>query len=238
MADLTVAAGVCLAVTMLFVPALQQSRSAARRTDCANNMRQLGTMLIGYSEQNGQFFPLVGPGENAGIFSVYLVEKGWADKNQLQRLLVCRSSQLADDLAAGRVDLRIPCKAELWGASADELTALRLIMSGSYAYRIGYVKDGTYYGIRNQDSRHSPILADEPSVHLANLRSANHGGCGQNVLNQDGSVRYDTTCMSLGHQDNIYLNDDGQQAAGRGPDDVVLGPSEATPGHVPLVTVP
>jgi len=52
LADLTVAGGVFLAISMLFLPALRQSRDMARRTDCADNLRQLGSLLAQYSDDH------------------------------------------------------------------------------------------------------------------------------------------------------------------------------------------
>ena len=75
------------------------------------------------------------------------------------------------------------------------------------------------------------MFADAPSDQLTNLQSANHGGGGQNVLFQDGSVRYQKTCTLADlNNDHLFLNTDGKQEAGRGRDDTVLGRSEATPG--------
>ena len=83
----------------------------------------------------------------------------------------------------------------------------------------------------------SPLLADAPSLQLAEFKSANHGGGGQNVLYQDQSVRYQTDCTVPGLQDHLFLNTAGMPAAGRGQLDAVLGRSEATPGVVPVVHV-
>jgi hypothetical protein len=235
LADMTVAAGVFLAVSMLFLPALRQSRDAARRNGCADNLRQLSTMLVSYSEQHGKFFPLVTPDENAGIFAVYLLEGDYAGNDELARLLVCRSSTLAEDVAAKRVFIRVPTMAELENATAKERCMWRRLMGGSYAYQLGYVDQGRYCGIRNEGSCHKAVLADAPSGELTNLQSDNHGGCGQNVLYQNGSVKYQKTCtLSDTSDDHLFLNIDGKQEAGRGPHDTVLGPSEATPGIVPL----
>jgi hypothetical protein len=235
LADMTVAAGVFLAVSMLFLPALRQSRDAARRNDCADNLRQLGTMLVSFSEQHGKFFPLVTPDENAGIFAVYLLEGDYACNDELARLLVCRGSTLAEDVAAKRVFIRVPTMAELENATGKERCLRRRLMGGSYAYQLGYIEKDRYCGIRNEGSCRKAVLADAPSGELTNLQSANHGGCGQNVLRQDGSVKYQKSCtLAEFNNDHLFLNIDGKQEAGRGPHDTVLGPSEATPAIVPL----
>ena len=239
LADLTVAGGVFLAISMLFLPALRQSRDAARRTGCADNLRQLGTMLVSYSDQHGRFFPMVTRNENAGIFAVYLLEDEYAGADELSRLLVCRSSPLAEDISAKRVFIRVPTMCELAAASKAERCMWRQLMGGSYAYQLGFVEGDRHCAIRNEGSCRKAVLADGPSEQLNNLRSANHGGCGQNVLYQDGSVRYQKTPTQPDVQrDELYLNDDGQEAAGLDRFDIVLGRSEATPGHVAVERLP
>jgi hypothetical protein len=227
-ADLTVAGGVFLAISMLFVPALRQSRDAARRNDCSNNLRQVGTMLISYAESKGHFFPTAGRNENAGIFAVYLVEDGYAGSDELARLLLCRSSAVADDVAAKRITIRVPTLCELEAASAKERCFWKRMMCPSYAYRIGYIEDGQYCAVRNQHSCRKAMLADAPCQKLNNLRSDHHGG--QNVLYEDGHACFQRiSTLPEEHQDPIYLNDDGNQAAGLDRDDTVLAPSQMAP---------
>jgi hypothetical protein len=235
--DLTVAGGVLLAMSMLFLPAMRQSRDASRRNVCADNQRQIHGMLTLYSDQHGNYFPLVGQNDNAGIFAVQLVNKGFVTADELGQLLVCPSSPLADEVAAGCVVIAIPTMVQLRAAAGEELAELRRVMGGSYAYRIGYVKGPQYLNVPNHRCPHTPLMADEPSYQLANLKSANHGGCGQNVLYQDGSVRYLKSCQLAEREDHLYLNDRGEPAAGCAQADTVLGASEATPGVVALETV-
>lgn len=231
LADLTVAAGVCLAVTMLLLPALRESRDSTRRRECQNNLRQLYVLLTDYAEygQHRRYFPPVAPDENAGIFSARLVDQGITTPEELANLLVCRSSPLADEVMAGRVVIRIPAVAQLRYMRPDELAELRRVMGGSYAYRIGYLEGRRYHYIRRDGSKWSPLVADAPSFQLAGFRSANHGGCGQHVLYQDGHVRYQRDCKVPGRDDHLYLNDLGTPAAGCGVHDAVLARSEVVP---------
>mgnify|MGYP001457212041 CR=1 FL=1 len=240
MADLTAAAGMFLAVSMLFLPAVRQSRDATRRVECANNLRQLGTLLIQYSDDHGGFFPVVGREQNAGIFAVHLVHESYVSPQELQQLLVCRSSDLGERVATGQDTVRLPCRKSLNSACAKQLAEMRRTMSGSYAYRIGYVDGDRYFAIRNERSPHAPLLADSPSYLMANLQSANHGGCGQNVLRQDGSGPYLKASVVLGPtgEDQIFLNHNEDPEAGHGKFDAVLVRSDATPGLVPPNSVP
>ena len=191
-------------------------------------------MLERYSEDHDGYFPRVGPTDNAGIFAVRLVSEGYADANELTRLLVCRSSPLANDIVAGRVVIRIPDKQEIL-TLRQQLVELCRGAGGSYAYAIGYYREGEYHGLLNDRSPHSPVLADAPNNRLVNMQSPNHRGCGQNVLMDDGSVCYQRSCIRPERNgDNIFLNSDERPAAAHDETDFVLIRSEATPtGIVP-----
>jgi hypothetical protein len=238
-ADLTVAGGVFLAISMLFLPALRQSRDAARRTGCADNLRQLGVMLEGYSDQHGRYFPIVSRDENAGIFAVYLLEDEYAGPDELTRLLLCRSSPLAEDVAQNRVFIRVPTMNDLAAATCKERSLWKQLMGGSYAYRMGYYEGDRYCAIRNERSCRKAILADAPSNEPNSAQYANHGGVGINVLYEDGCVRFQKEAISPEViADILYLNDNGQEAAGLDSDDTVLGRSPATPGQAPASRTP
>jgi prepilin-type N-terminal cleavage/methylation domain-containing protein len=57
----------------MLLPAVQQVREAARRTACANNIRQIGLALMNY-ESAQQDFP---PGWRTGNNTVFVDEPGW-----------------------------------------------------------------------------------------------------------------------------------------------------------------
>jgi len=235
-ADMAVGAGVLLVVAMLLFPALRESRDAARRLRCQNNLRTLGATLVEYAQRQGRGLPHVDPGENAGIFVIDLFESGMLDKKQLAELLVCPSSPLADEVFAKRTVMQIPTRQELGAASGKSLDRMRKFMAGSYAYRLGYLNErGEYQRVKFVGRGDAPMLADAPSFSVAGFQSANHGGCGQNVIFQDLSSRYCNQCVTEGSDDHLFLNADGKQAAGRHAMDVVLGRSEIGPaGPLPL----
>jgi hypothetical protein len=219
---------------MLFLPALRQSRDMARRNDCANNLRQMGVLLERYSKDHAGSFPLVGPTDNASIFAVRLVSEGYANADELARLLVCRSSPLANEIAAGRVVIQFPTPSQFVAASPAQLMELCRRSGGSYAYAIGYFQGTIYRGPFNDHSPHSPVMADAPNNRLVDMQSPNHRGSGQNVLMTDGGVHYLRTCTQVGQDDNFYLNREGQPRAAHVKSDAVLIPSDTTPVPVPV----
>lgn len=238
LADLTVAGGVCLAISMLFLPALRQSRDAARRTSCANNLREVGTMLIHYAEAQGDYFLTPRGSENAGIFAVYLAEEGYAGPDELTRLLLCRASPLADQTGKDRITIRVPSMCELEAATAKQRCMWKRAMSPYYAYLLGFFEGGRHCAVRNQHSCRKAVLADAPCDKLGDM-SANHGEGGANVFYQDGHVGFQKQRdLEASQRGKIYLNDAGQAAPGLDRDDTVLGRSEATPGNIVTISRP
>ena len=236
LADLAVGMSILLVLGMLLLPALRESRDAARRAKCQDNLREIGSVLVEYAkaDRNRPGFPHIGYHENAGMFVVELADSGFIRHADLAKYLVCPDTQLADDVFHGKVLMKVPTKKELASLAPEALKALRMHMSGSYAYHFGYIdENGNYrpmpFGARSD----VPMLADAPSFSVEGFQSANHGGCGQNVLNQDLSCSYRSLCVSA-QGDHIFLNANGQHAAGRNARDAVLGRSEASPAGLLL----
>ena len=71
-------------------------------------------------------------------------------------------------------------------------------------------------------------MSDRPPRDQGLGNSPNHGGAGQNVLFQDGSVRFITN-RSLNFDDDIFRNKAGKIEAGTDANDAVLGPSAVIP---------
>jgi hypothetical protein len=229
LADLTIGAGILVILGTLLLPALRVSRDAARLTQCQDNLQEIGSALNAYANQNGRGLPHVGYRENAGIFVVELASSGFISRKDLAELLLCPDTQLADDVFHGKVLMRVLSRKELVHMTPEALKALRKHMSGSFAYQFGYIDEhGKYLPTKFFSRSDVPMLADAPSFSVDGFQSANHGGCGQNVLSQDLSCRYLSLCVSS-RGDHIFLNERGQHAAGRNDHDVVLGRSEATP---------
>jgi hypothetical protein len=217
-ADFAMAAGIFLAATLLFFPAVNQSRFAARLTACQNNMRQIGMALSDYSSAHGGYLPNVptrGPLATAGIFATRLWEHGFVSSPQI---FICPATQQAVE----GLEYRVPATADLEGAHGEMLARLQQSTGGSYGYTVGYISNGRYRSHRNQGRAQFAILADAPSAKPP-YHSQNHGGCGQNVLFEDMHVQYLTTCKARGCTDNIFVNDNGERAPGLHPNDSVIG---------------
>ena len=229
LADLSVAAGVFLAVSMLLLPALRGSRETARRHVCAENQRVLGRAMISYAADNFGLFPEVQLRDNVGIFAALLVDEEYIDADDMSHLLLCPTSKARDGRAAGKFAIMIPSVVKLRSARGAEreklLGQMRLI---SYAYRLGYVENNQYHCPRKRKRSCEPILADAPSIDWNGPRISSHGS-GFNLLFGDGHVEF-TRYFAIPGDTNLFLNLLHKPAAGQGQNDIVLGLGDATPG--------
>lgn len=228
--DFAVGGGVLLALGMLMMPALRESRDASRRLVCQDNLRALASRLGDYADGHARQLPAINPGQTAGRYAMALARSGLINPIQLAQYRVCPDSDYAEEIAAGRAPLRIPTQAEIDAARGEQLAQMLQWMGGSYAFILGYRDErGVYHQIPFTGKAYLPMLADAPRLSGAGVRSVNHGGCGQYVVFQDLSVRYCANSELSANRDNIFLNFDGQHAAGCQRDDIVLGLSGAGP---------
>jgi hypothetical protein len=217
-------AGVLVTAVLLIFPAIEGSRFRARVTTCQDNLQQLGTALVRYSQNHGNYFPQVPQQGNlaaAGIYAPALLNDGLLDSS---RQVVCPGSSLATDQP-----FQVPSFSELQAASGRELGKLRNKMGGSYGYSLGYIDDGRYVSTRNLSRPTFALMADTPSDTLPGFQSQNHGGKGQNVLFEDGQVRFLTSSRPIEDGDDVFVNDTGLVAAGDQRNDSVIAGSSAAP---------
>lgn len=229
-ADLIIGTCILLALAALLLPAIGESRETARQLKCQNNLLRLGAALTQYNERFQRGLPQIKSDQNAGFFVVELYESGILSREELAELVVCPATQLADKVASGHIRIYIPNRKEYLRTDGAAGNLLRKLMAGDYAYNLGYrTPSGSIHQIRFVGSSHLPLLSDAPSLAIAGYQSANHGGCGQNVIFQDLSCRYVRCIQAQSQQNHWYLNDDGEPAAGCRSNDIVLAPSESTP---------
>jgi prepilin-type processing-associated H-X9-DG protein len=224
LADLSVAAGVFLAVSMLLLPALRGSRDAARNNSCADALRQFGYFIAYYSDRHGNYLPIAEVDDFAGVLLVHLADAGLADRQRMARMALCPDSQQAADASAGRYVTRIPTLVEVRPARSVDGAQVLGLMNWSYGFPIGY-EDGTGYKLPlNQGLSCKALMADAPCSGALQVTIANHGGR-VNLLMADCHVKRIKTCKLSEMDDNPFLNADGEPKPGRTPDDNVLVPA-------------
>lgn len=222
MADLCVAAGIVLASSFLFVPAVAHSRYAAQRTQCQNNLRQLAMAVGQYSEQHQGYFPQIPVAGNrsiAGIVGPILRDGGYLTADNV---LLCPSASVERRFNPWE----LPTLSEIDRAQGEELAVKQRRAFGSYGYNLGYWIGGRYVGPRDQHRTFFALVSDAPSRQLPGFQSENHGGRGQNVLFEDGHYQYVARCVGGNCVDPLFQNRAGQMEPGLDEDDTVIGYSE------------
>jgi hypothetical protein len=233
LADLAVAGGVILAVSMLVFPALSASRDGTRRNVCQSNLSNIYFLNASYALNHGGFFPEVRPDENTGIVAARLVEGDYETPQRLAVLLVCPASHTADVLRATGKVIWIPSKAQMERMSRDDLMRVLAHVSPCYGFRLAQrIGDDYVYPTSSPggESAFDPLIADvcDSSTTPATF---NHRGKVIQVIGRDGSLRSFTTKSPpiYGNDSDIYHNDLGRVEAGVGLRDVVLAASDALP---------
>jgi hypothetical protein len=224
-ADTLVAAGIFLAVALMFFPAIASSRFRSEVTACQYNLQQLGGALASYSEFNDGYFPRIpvqGNRAAAGVYGPLLYDGQFITD---ESLLICPTSISHRQVP----QFHVPSLAELDQASGIELAQLQRVMGGSYGYTLGFKMDGRYCTPRNVGRGSLALLSDKPSLHLPASQSDNHGGRGQNVLFDDFRVEFMLTCKANDGFDNVFRSRRGFCEAGTDLNDSVIGPSFLRP---------
>jgi hypothetical protein len=222
--DLVTIAAVLVAAVSLLLPALSMSRFQSQIAACQNQLRLIGFGLHGYSElMPDHSFPgpdMEGNRAVAGIVAPLLVSHRLAEPP----VFFCPASAQRQ-----RGSFHMPTLEEIDGAEEQELKALKRTMGGDFGYNLGYVEDGKLLRPCNARRAAFVLVADAPSNSQPRRVSGNHGGRGQNMLYEDGRVRFIPYIPSPELLDDPYHNRDGWVAAGLDRDDAVLGASEDPP---------
>lgn len=222
--DVIVAASVCLAAVSLIFPAILTSRHKQQVATCTNNLRQLGISLADSAGRSPDgripLIPASGNRAFAGYYAVVLVNEGLLEST---RYLICPSSDMAEDWDG----FRIPSVAEIDRDSGESLIRKQQLAGGSYGYNIGYVENGKLVAPKHESRSHYCLMSDAPAT-FPDRKTRNHASRGQNLLYEDGSVRWvENPCEDL--CENPFLNRHGLVDAGVDCVDVVVAESLARP---------
>ncbi len=215
-ADVSVAAGILVAALSVVVPAIIQSRANAQRLACGERLTRTYAGVVNYADFHNGLLPMATPVAGyqgkAGVSAVALRDGGFIESDDV----ICPGSELAAD------GVQIPSMDQLRAATGSELEELMRVMSGSFAYTVGYREKGMYRALRLKSGKDFPIMADLPGQNGKPV--GHHGGCGSNVLTADGRVFYVNLRCWPGTRDAIYTNNNGEQDAGTGKRDRVVLP--------------
>ncbi len=220
--DLAVTGSVLVVIGGVLSSQILSSKTQAMRLSCQNNLQLTYAGLADYASMNGNRLPTAherGPLAFAGMYGPTLRQTGHL---QNERTLLCPESRLAQDHEA-----RLPTIEDLESASARELPALQRRAGGTYHFTLGYIQNGKYQAVRLLNRPQYALMSDP--VGAGKLPGQNHGQRGQNVLFDNGSVRFLTECQLQGCGDHYYQNDDGLEAAGLHENDSVLVESSVRP---------
>jgi len=233
--DLAIFCSVILSGAALCLPLLFTTQLQANITRCQNHLRQLGQALHAYSDlQPDGVFPAVlasGPRSVAGVYAPTLLTTQLV---QDQRTFFCPGNP---HLAANLSEKPIPTLQQLDAASDEQLERYHRTMGGGYGYSLGYQQDEELLPPRNGRRASFPLLADAPHDSQPGRLSNNHDRRGQNMLFEDGQVRFIKMNHSPNQEtalDDPFHNRLGQVAAGLDVNDAVLGRSNDRPMPVVL----
>jgi len=220
--DYGVCAGVLGVLAMLMAPALRESRDAARRQVCSNNLRALGTAVFNYARVHGRELPPLSPDEPVSAFTADLVDRLGVDPVQLAESMRCPDSPTIDAQLASAAAHRVPGRRDLRLHRATALKQLQACSRG-IAIQAGYTdQDGVYHCAKFNARRGRPFAADAPTFTPSGIVIMVHGGQGVNVLEEGISVRFQRSMYWQDGEEHIFANSDGMPEAGHDSQDVVL----------------
>jgi len=222
-ADAAVAACILVAGLLTLLPAIQRSKARMNQATCVFNLQQLGLGLAQYGHRHRvyPYEPANCPQAAAGTFAASLRDAGYLDDLST---LDCPCNGPCPHVPLP--DVPALCKLKL-----DDPGRYQRSLCWDYAYHGGYREgSGPARPLTTPCSANIPLLADQPP-HLADLQvilpgnSPNHGGRGQNVLFTDMHVGWHNTRRLGPHDQDMFLNNEQQPAAGLSVLDAVLLPS-------------
>lgn len=219
--DVIVAAGVVVAASLLFFPALLQSKYNASLARCEENMRQLYMGMAQYATVFSGQLPVMPPDRQlsfVGMTPVVLLDTGYLANEHSVRCPGVNPSQLQlKGLVAQSIE------SELVSKDDRRLLILFRRLPDGYAYNVGRIENNRYVPMSFGGCGQTPLLADCPSDASNGAPSDNHGGRVYNVLYQSGCVKRYCTKRKLA--DDPYRSERGRVEIPMTPSDFVLGSS-------------
>ncbi len=160
----------CGVLVALLLPAVQAARGAARRNQCANNVRQIGLALINYESVYGRFPPAYLADENGtpmhswrvlilpfleenGLYDQYDFDKPWDSPENLELTQYCPPA------------FRCPSDATGPGSTNTSYLGIEgpgMFFDGTKARKIGEIKDGTSRTIMVAEVENSAVHWSQP----------------------------------------------------------------------------
>lgn len=232
--DFVVAAGIFLAASMMFFPAVANSRYLARRATCQDNLRLMGIALPEWADRASGELPQISAGcPKTGVAGIYAPQLYHAGFMTEQNRFLCPSSELANQ----RHRIQIPTLLQVLRAEGPRLAYLQRTMGGSYMYVLGHFERGKYHGTRLQGRSTFPIMSDMVAEGPTSSAAPVHGANGINVLFEDGHCRFIVlrqsgrmaTAASNLDVHTILVSNRGLVEPGVDADDAVLAPSWVRP---------
>ncbi len=229
--DVVVAAGIFMAASMLFFPAIANSRHQSQMMVCQHKLRTLGLAFQTWADGASGKLPSIPLGGKMGVAGFYAPLLKAANIAPNQHVFLCPSSAIAQQLARQKTAWVVPSIAAIQTARGSKLVELQRRMGGSYCYNLGHFENGIYQPTQLRGRANFALLSDQ----VENGRGP-HGSHGINVLFEDGGVRCLVICPKAADPtqveqqwDQLFVSDRGLVEAGCNSDDVVLAPSWARP---------
>lgn len=223
--DKAILAATALAACILLFPATSALVAQSRLTHAERNLGRVGQALQGYAASHRRYPspPDGGPLSRGGLFAPLLVSE--------HRILPDDGMLLVPGSALSRSGtFRVPTIQALDVARQQapaEFEELVRAMGGDYGYTLGHRDPmGRLQPILGLHRSHHPLMADAPDESCE--RSDNHPDGRHHVLWEDGRVEAIDEA-SLHGDDHLFRNHDGVTAAGKDPEDAVIGDSHHQP---------
>lgn len=220
---------VCMVVVCLVLPGVWNAREQSRRIVCAEKLRSLGLAMHDFANlrDTGEF-PKIDMNGTLSFAGVYAIRLKDADLIQDASQVWCPANSEMRTVA------HLPSTEQYNNSTHAERLAWRRAAGGTYAYNLGYVDNGHYITPTLNSPANRPIIGDfayfqdfNPNV----IRTA-HGQDTSNIVYVDGrvqSLRFTPWKSRIDGEDNPFLNDNQERAAGLNINDSCLAPSFVAP---------